>query len=202
MIMNLDYGLWEKWYKGIGWRLESPHCPDNRMCILHRSQGKTWRTAVWVLEDYSVIPSEQEMVGRLWGTTSGHLTLSCENERLIQCPRCPFFQTTLESLRSQTKQPDTQIWRLHVFLCGSDAYSKKVPSLHSIFILWVPNHPSHAFCRMIEWAKHIFSSFAESCLLKFSFFLVYSMKVSEIFLTSNVWKVVTLMRRTIWNTNI
>ena len=40
MIMNLDHELWEKWYKGIGWRLESPHCPDNLMRILHRSQGK------------------------------------------------------------------------------------------------------------------------------------------------------------------
>ena len=165
--------------------------------------GKTWRTVFWVLEDYSVIPSEQEMVGGLRGTTSGHLTLlwKWETHSISEMPLLPD-----NSWKHLEAKPDSLTLKSGNCMCFSVdqiAYSKKVPSLDSIFIFWVPNHPSHALCRMIEWAKHIFFfSFAESWLLKFSFFWVYSMKVSEIFLTSNVWKVVTLMRRIIWNTNI
>ena len=147
------------------------------MHILHRSWGggKTWRTAVWVLEDCSVIPSEQEMVGGLWHTTSGHSPVELRDsvsEMLLLPDNWKHLEARPNSLTLKS-------WTCMCFSLDQIAYSKKVPSLDSKFILAVPNHSSHALCRIIEWAKHTFSSFAESWLLKFSFLWVYSMKVGK-----------------------
>lgn len=119
--------------------------------------GKTWRTATWVLEDYSVIPSEQEMVGEAFTYDTSVLLVPTllwkwETHSISEMPLLP--DNSLKALRSQ---PDSLTIKseMYVSLWIRLCILKKVPSLIAYSSL-VPNHPSHALCRMIEWAKHIF----------------------------------------------